>query len=84
MPLDLANDVRPRVGGQRAAELRIKVIDRLHQAHVPNLHQVLDSLRQKAVPPYAGPDQAPVAGHQLCGSRIAPFAAAGQRTNDCQ
>src|SRR6185437_9890365 len=41
MALDLSADTRLRVRGETAADRWIEVIDRLQQADVPNLHQLL-------------------------------------------
>jgi hypothetical protein len=49
VPLDLAADARQGVGGQAAAVGGIVVVDRLEQADVAHLHQVLDRLGAAAV-----------------------------------
>ncbi len=77
MPLDLARDARLGVGGQAAADSGIEVVDRLQQADVPHLHQVLGRLGAALVPLHAGPHQVAVtADQQLAGRRPA---AAGPR-----
>ena len=84
VPLDLAADARPRVGGQAAADGRVEVADRLQQADIPHLHQVLRRLRAVQVPPHAGPDQPAVAGHEQLARRRPPLAGRRQRPDDAQ
>ena len=82
--LSLPADARLRVRGQAAARSRVEVVDRLDQAHVTDLHQVLGGLRAAPVPVNTGADQAPVAlDEQL--ARGGPAAAGrGQRVDKLQ
>ena len=84
VPLELAADARPRVRGQAAADGRVEVADRLQQADVPHLHQVLRRLRAAQVPPHARPDQPAVAGHEQLARRRPPLAGQRQRPDDAQ
>ena len=84
MALDLAGDAGLGIGGQAAAEGRIEVVDRLHQADIPHLHQVLSRLRTAPVSLHAGPDQAAVTAHQQLACRIVPLAGQRQRGDDGQ
>src|SRR5690349_1820965 len=64
VPLDLAGDAGLRVSGQAAADTRVEVVDRLEQAHVADLHQVLVWLGAAPVTVGARADQAAVPPHQ--------------------
>jgi hypothetical protein len=75
--LDLAADAYLRVGGQVASDRRIEAADRLHQADVPHLHQVLGRLRGAPVPLHARVHQVAVTGYQQLARRSAPSAGPG-------
>jgi len=82
VPLELAADARPRVRGQAAAGGRIELADRLQQAEIPHLHQVLRRLRAAQVWSHAGPHQALVAGDQQLARRRAPLAGSRRQPDD--
>jgi hypothetical protein len=82
MPLDLAADARPRVRGQAVTDGRIELADRLQQADIPHLHQVLRRLRAAQVRSYTEPDQALVAGDQQFARRRPPLAGLPERPDD--
>jgi hypothetical protein len=62
VPLDLTADTWLRVRGQVRPQRGIEVVDRLEQADVAGLHQVLDRLRGVPVALHAPADQRLVAG----------------------
>jgi len=82
VPLDLARYARLRVGREVVAHLGVEVVDRLEQADVPDLHQVLGRLGAVHVPANARPDQLLVPADQNVARRRAARAAAGQRAHD--
>lgn len=53
VPLYLPADARHRVGGQDLADVRVEVVDGLHQAHVADLHQVVGGLGAVEIAPHA-------------------------------
>src|SRR5512143_2255478 len=61
MPLDLADDVRRRIGGQLDAALDVEAVDRLDQADGADLDEVLELLAAVGVAPGEGTDE----GHVL-------------------
>src|SRR5215475_12280097 len=63
--LELAGDAGLRVGGQVPAEPGIEVVDRLKQADVANLDQILGEFRAARVTLHAGQNEAPVAADEL-------------------
>jgi hypothetical protein len=81
VPLELTADARHRVRAQAAADGRIEIADRFHQADVPHLHQVLSRHRTSQVTPHAGPDQAVIPGNQQVKRHRPPLAAPRQRTH---
>jgi hypothetical protein len=84
VPLELAADARPRVGGQAGAGGRIEVADRFQQADIPHLHQVLGRHRAAQVGSHAGPDQALVTGNEQLARCRAPLAGPRQRMNQAE
>src|SRR6185437_9830097 len=84
MPLELAADARLRVRGQASADGRIEVADRLQQADITHLHQVLRRLRAVHVPSHTGPDEALVAGDQQLARRLPPLAGLRQPPDDAE
>ena len=81
VPLDLAADARLGVGGEAVADLGVVVVDRLEQADVPDLHQVLGGLGAAAVLPDAGADQLLVAVHEDLAGGGAQLAVPWQRAD---
>jgi hypothetical protein len=76
--LDLAADAWLGVGGQAVADLGVVVVDRLEQADVADLHEVLGGLRAAAVLPYARADQLAVTLHDYLAGGGSQLAIAGQ------
>ena len=72
------------VRGQAVAERRVEVVDRLEQADVADLHQVLDRLGAAAVLPDAGADQLLVPLHDQLAQRRALVAVSRQRAQPGQ
>jgi hypothetical protein len=84
VPLELAADARLRVRDQAGADGPIEVADRLHQADIPHLYQVLCRLGVAQVRSHAGPDQALVAGDKQIARRHPPLAGPRRRLHDAQ
>src|SRR5580704_17163126 len=84
VPLELAGNAWLCVGGQAAAESRIEVVDRLQQADVTHLHQILGWLGAVPVPLDAQPHQAAMTADQQFARRSAPLARPRQRPEDSQ
>ncbi len=84
MPLNLPADRRLRIRRQRTPHLGIKIIDRLHQPHIPHLHQILRRLRTPQIPPHTRPDQTPVPPHQNLTCRCPPLVPHRQRPHHTQ
>jgi hypothetical protein len=86
VPLSLAADAGPRVGGQAGpgGGDRIEVADRLQQAEVPDLHQVLGRHRAAPVRPNARPDQALVTGDEQLARGRTPLTGRRQRPDQGQ
>src|SRR5436190_11899340 len=67
--LDLADDVRRRVGGQLDAAVEIEAVDRLDQADGADLHQVLELLAAVRITPGEGAHERHVLLDQLLARR---------------
>ena len=65
MPLDLADDVRRRVGGQLDTALEVEAVDRLDQADRTDLDQVVELLAAVRVAPRERPHERHVPLDQL-------------------
>ena len=76
--LDLAAYARLRIAGQTRADTGIEVVDRLEQANVTDLHELLVRLGAVLVAEHARPDERPVPGDEHLAGRVARLSPCGR------
>jgi len=84
VPFDLPADARLGIGIQAVSEGGVEVVDRLEQADVADLQQILSRFGAAQVGPYAGVDQPGIAAHQDLADGLALGAITRQRAKPGQ